>query len=41
MFKPYNVAKLKDDWDLNRRWQGIKRTLFCGGCGSPTRNRAG
>ena len=25
MFKPYNVAKLKDDWDLNRRWQGIKR----------------
>jgi isocitrate lyase len=25
MFKPYNVAKLKDDWELNRRWQGIKR----------------
>ncbi len=25
MFKPYNVAKLKDDWELNKRWQGIKR----------------
>ena len=25
MFKPYNVAKLKDDWQLNKRWQGIKR----------------
>jgi isocitrate lyase len=25
MFKPYNVAKLKDDWELNRRWQGITR----------------
>ena len=25
MFKPYNVAKLKDDWELNKRWQGIVR----------------
>jgi len=25
MFKPYNVAKLKDDWELNKRWQGITR----------------
>jgi isocitrate lyase len=25
MFKPYNVAKLKDDWKLNKRWQGITR----------------
>lgn len=25
MFKPYNVAKLKDDWELNRRWQGVVR----------------
>jgi isocitrate lyase len=25
MFKPYNVAKLKDDWELNRRWQGVRR----------------
>jgi isocitrate lyase len=25
MFKPYNVAKLKDDWNLNKRWQGITR----------------
>lgn len=25
MFKPYNVAKLKDDWELNKRWQGIAR----------------
>ncbi len=25
MFEPYNVAKLKDDWELNKRWQGIKR----------------
>ncbi len=25
MFKPYNVAKLKDDWELNKRWQGIIR----------------
>ncbi len=25
MFKPYNVDKLKDDWELNRRWQGIIR----------------
>ena len=25
MFKPYNVGKLRDDWELNKRWQGIKR----------------
>jgi isocitrate lyase len=25
MFKPYNIAKLKDDWELNKRWQGIRR----------------
>ena len=25
MFKPYNVAKMKDDWELNKRWQGITR----------------
>jgi isocitrate lyase len=25
MFNPYNVTKLKDDWGLNKRWQGIKR----------------
>lgn len=25
MFKPYNIAKLRDDWELNRRWQGIRR----------------
>ncbi len=25
MFKPYSVAKLKDDWTLNKRWQGIER----------------
>ena len=25
MFKPYNVAKLKDDWALNKRWQGVER----------------
>ena len=25
MFKPYNVAKLKDDWELNKPWQGIAR----------------
>ena len=25
MFKPYNVGKLKDDWELNKRWQGIIR----------------
>ncbi len=28
MFKPYNVAKLKDDWELNKRWQGITRPVF-------------
>jgi isocitrate lyase len=25
MFKPYNVGKLRDDWELNKRWWGIKR----------------
>ena len=25
MFKPYNVGKLRDDWEFNKRWQGIKR----------------
>ena len=25
MFKPYNVGKLRDDWELNKRWQGITR----------------
>jgi isocitrate lyase len=25
MFKPYNLAKLRDDWELDRRWQGIRR----------------
>ena len=28
MFKPYNVAKLKDDWELNKRWQGISCFLI-------------
>lgn len=25
MFKPYHVAKLNEDWEVNKRWQGIKR----------------
>ncbi len=25
MFKPYNVGKLRDEWELNERWQGITR----------------
>jgi isocitrate lyase len=25
MFKPYNVGKLRDDWELNKRWWGITR----------------
>jgi isocitrate lyase len=25
MFKPYNIGKLRDDWELNKRWQGITR----------------
>jgi isocitrate lyase len=25
MFKPYNVAKIKEEWAENKRWQGITR----------------
>ena len=25
MFKPYNVGKLREDWELNKRWWGITR----------------
>ncbi len=25
MFKPYNVGKMRDEWELNKRWLGIKR----------------
>jgi isocitrate lyase len=25
MFKPYNVSKLRDDWELSKRWWGITR----------------
>lgn len=25
MFKPYNTAKLRDEWELDKRWRGIRR----------------
>ncbi len=25
MFKPYNTAKLRDEWELSKRWRGIQR----------------
>ncbi len=25
MFKPYNFGKLREEWELNKRWQGIER----------------
>ncbi len=25
MFKPYNVEKMKEEWEINKRWQGIRR----------------
>ncbi|MFN2123887.1 MAG: isocitrate lyase [Candidatus Promineifilaceae bacterium] len=30
MFKPYNVGKMRDDWELNKRWQGITRPYTAG-----------